>query len=245
MRRLFFASLFAVAVAALWGCDALSPGTEVRYRISVVINTPDGPRTGSGVWSFKLRPGNFDQGYNSRFRGEAIPVDLPNGKTVFALLDLRGGDNNPDRGSQGTLPEAVLFRHFLMSSGYPPGVGSSREDHLDYLKQHFRSKVQLDCSRSALFNRSECPFLVSFSSPSDPQSVFALNPDRFSEEFGPGYSLAGMYLQITDEGPTHQLQGRLPWEQQLNGNNLDGDRYSSRSTLANSLNILSFKRWDR
>jgi hypothetical protein len=244
MRRLSCAFLFIFTAVALGGCDALSPGTEVRYRISVVIDTPDGPRTGSGVWSFKLRPGNFDQGYNSRFRGEAIPVDLPNGKTAFALLDLRGDDNHPDRGSQGTLPEAVLFRHFLMSSGYPPGVGSSREDHLDYLKQHFRSKVQLDCSQSTLFNRSECPFLVSFRSPSDPQSVFALNPDRLSEGLGPGYSLAEMYLRITDDAPTHQLQGRLPWEQQLDGNNLDGERYSSRSSLANSLNILSFKRWD-
>jgi hypothetical protein len=242
LRRSALAALAAaISLLPLAGCDKFQGGSEIRYRISLVINTPQGPRTGSGVWSFKLRPGNIDQTYNGRFRGEAIPIDLPNGRTVFALLDLRAGNNDPIGSAQGSLPETALFRAFLAPSGYPASVGTSREKQLQYLKEYVRSRVQLNCVPTPYV--SECPLLVTFKGP-DPTSVTALDPDRLSDDLGPGYSLGGMFLQVTNDGPTRQLDGRLPWESQVGGNHLDGSGANRPGSLASRLIILSFKRWD-
>ena len=207
--------------------------------MTVVIDTPDGPRRGSGVWSFQLRRGNIDQSFSSRFRGEAIPVELPNGKTVFALLDLRGPDNAPLPSMQGRLPEIVVDRLY----GRLPGpAGSSRPDALQYIQQHYRSRVQLDCHRDPPV--AECPLLVSFKNPMDPSTVYTLDPDNFGTELGRGYSLRGMFLQVTDDGPTRQLKDRLPWEGTVGGKHLDGSDVNRPTTLASQLTNLSFRQWD-
>lgn len=238
MRKWSFA--FAVAATMLGGCDLLGPSAEVRYRITIVINTPQGVRSASGVWAFKLMPGPLGQryGYSSRFRGEAIPVSLPDGRTMFALLDL-GGVNQPAGDAMGQLPEMTLARRYYPEARYPDDVGTSRINRIEFLKEQVRDKVRLDC-RPNPFD-SECPLLVAFAKPSDQTSVFAVDPDDMAATLGRGYSLAGIYLQITDDAPTRQL-GQFKWERAIAAQHWDGP-YANRP-LASRLSIRSFKRWD-
>lgn len=232
-------ALAVVATMTLGGCGLFGPSAEVRYRITVKINTPQGVRSASGVWSFKLMPGTINQSHTSRFRGEAIPVDLPNGQTVFGLI------------SEGDLPEKALARRFYPEARYPEGVGTSRYNQIEYLKKHVRNRIKLDCKpQERTWGRphriaGECPMLVQFRNSADPNSVQLLDYDDLPKSLGPGYSLAGIYLQITDDAPTHQLKGRLPWLNAMRGVVLDGSQVSGYSSLANTLTRHDFERWGR
>lgn len=241
MRRLFIALAVGAAFAATSGCIPFGHLAEVHYRISVDIDTPDGLRVGSAVWSFELRRGTIDQGFTSRFRGEAIPIDLPNGKTIFALLDLRGPDNLPVEDIQGRLPELVLERRFFPNGRFPVPTGVSRPKIIEYIRKHVRNRVKLNCVLEPY--PGECPLLVSFRNPADPKSVYALDPDDLKAELGPGYALRGMFLQVTDAHPTRQLKERLPWKKSVRGKHLDGSNVNAPTTLASRLTILSFKKW--
>jgi hypothetical protein len=243
MRRLCLTFVVGAALVLTGGCGQFGHLAEVHYRISVGIDTPEGLRAGAGVWSFELRRGNIDQGFTSRFQGEAIPIDLPNGKTIFALLDLRGPDNLPVIDIQGRLPELVTTRRLFPNGRFPPPAGISRPEIIKYIQKHVHNRVKLNCKSEPY--PGECPLLVSFRNPADPNSVYALDPDNLTEELGPGYTLDGMYLQVTDDRPTHQLERRLPWEASVRGKHLDGSDVNRPMTLASRLTILSFKKWDR
>lgn len=76
---------------------------QIRYRLSIEIDTPDGLRKGSGVWGYSMAP-NFDAPpfsllwyFSPRIEGEAIPIDLGNGGMIYMVL---GGREMPrDLGS--------------------------------------------------------------------------------------------------------------------------------------------------
>jgi hypothetical protein len=238
----------ALVVSALSasGCSPFSPSAEVRYRITVQVNTPGGVRTSSGIWSYKLRPGNIDFKYNPRFRGDAIPIDLPNGQTVFAVLHLREPDGTPAPDAPGNLPELVFERRYLPepAHSWPAEIGSDRMKALEYVRKQMHGKIRLNCDLRVA-GRSECPLMVRFRDIRDPRSVEAVDPASVERVFGPGYSLAGVFLEITDDPPTHQIGDRLPWERDLGAAHLDGKNSSTHDSLASSLSIQSFKRWDR
>ena len=235
--RWFWLVILGAALLALPRCTA---GSEIRYRITVEVNTPSGVRSNSGVWSFKLMPGNIDQSYTNRFRGEAIPVDLPNGQALYVLL-------NDDA---AMLPEKTLPRRYLPGPAdtlsfhyFPEDVGHDRMKQIPYIRKHMRGKIELDCTHEQF--RYECPFLVRFRNMRDPTTVEAIDPVDLSKTFGRGYSLKGIYLQVTDESPTHQLGDRLPWENdtKIKVGHLDGSGSSNHSSLANRLSLYNFKRW--
>lgn len=69
------------------GCGKI----ERHYRIDVTINTPQGPRSGQGVVA--LRAWNLDRTIGPRspeVEGEAIPVEIAQGRHVFMLVDRPG-----------------------------------------------------------------------------------------------------------------------------------------------------------
>jgi hypothetical protein len=59
-----------------------------RYRMTVVVDTPAGRRSGSSVIQVKMRPGGLLSGYAyvADYHGEAVAIDLPGGRTLYALL---------------------------------------------------------------------------------------------------------------------------------------------------------------
>ena len=67
--------------------------TDKRYLVTLVVNTPEGERQASRVVRVRSRmvhsaiQGDVVFG---KFQGQAVPVDLPNGKTLFLTYDIRG-----------------------------------------------------------------------------------------------------------------------------------------------------------
>ena len=229
MRALGFVFALVVILVVAW------PQDDIRWRVTLQVNTPQGVRTASGVWSLKV--GDFR--YHPRFSGEAIPLDLPNGRTVFALLDLRGADQEP-AGAVSMMVQHALWRRY----GYPHFAKDSPGKHVDYLKAHYRNvTTRLDCEPQSVNDVGECPLLVSFLDPRKPSTVFALDPNNLDAVLGHGYSLRSFFVQITDDPPSRQLGDRLPW--------LEGkwDRYlgmgAPYDSLAGKLNAGSFRSWPR
>jgi len=70
-------------VAMLAGCGG---GSETyRYRMTVYVDTPAGPQSGSSVIEIVTSPPFLMGSTQTNVRGEAVAVDLPGG-TLFALL---------------------------------------------------------------------------------------------------------------------------------------------------------------
>jgi hypothetical protein len=67
---------------------------SINQRLSITVATPDGPRTGSAVTRLKAVPPSIIGGptYSggSWLRGEAVVVDLGQGRYLFALLGRPG-----------------------------------------------------------------------------------------------------------------------------------------------------------
>ena len=88
------------------------------------------------------------------------------------------------------------------------------------------------------------PLLVTFTDIADPKTVKRVDPDDLAATFGPGYRLASVTLEITDEAVTEgRVQSVLGWLDTLWPNRLDGQRYemiSAKNRFANSIGTGSF-----
>lgn len=96
-RRSAFGVLAAGATVLLGGC--WRPSETLRYRLTIEVETPQGVRSGSSVIEVRgVRNPDWvnieGRGTRASFRGEAVAVDLPHGKTLFALLRSEGGTSD-------------------------------------------------------------------------------------------------------------------------------------------------------
>jgi hypothetical protein len=205
LMRVGLAALACLSAAALTGCDLVSGGPEVRYRITVEVNTPQGLRSGSSVWSFKLRPGDMDRGYDSKFRGEAVAVDLPNGQTLFAATVGISQSGRPVD-EMGTLPETVYWRFGVTTEIERETLGDRRKI-LEFIARLSPEPIALDCQPPS----RECPLLVRFGDTGDSRTVEAVDPGDLAAAFGPGVSLRRILFELTSDRPEFKLGKRLPW----------------------------------
>lgn len=74
-----------VLIIALAVCGCGSQADSYRQRITVEVDTPEGVMTGSSVSEVKWRYSSRGSSRASS-RGEAVAVDLPGGRTLFALM---------------------------------------------------------------------------------------------------------------------------------------------------------------
>ena len=205
--------LFALLLAALLlsGCDR---GTSFRYRMTVEVETPQGLRTGSAVHEVEahhvaISVNGTVRGRN--LRGQAVAVDLPGGRTLFALMipaeGRFGSDGTIDsvlrtldpaynydwvesvarvRAGEGALPSGVIAPTFPT-----PYTGPSRPD------------------QPALF--SNYPLLVTFRHLRDPASVVRVDPADLTTPFGEGVRLRRIRVEVTDDDVTTGIERRLGW----------------------------------
>jgi hypothetical protein len=164
-----------------------------RYKMIVVVETPDGDRSGSAVRELKMNiPPNIPMLGEARgrtyVRGEAIIVDLPNGRTLFALLTGANGDVD--------YANTILTR-----AGLWDGSASDGPEEL---------WPQAPATQG-LKNTSPLPMLVTFRDIKDPTSVERVNPDDLVASFGKGYKLKTITVQVTDAPVTTGIQKRLAW----------------------------------
>lgn len=160
-----------------------------RYRMTVEVETPQGPRAGWAVREVrlerlhKLRWGSI--GARIMERGEAVAVDLPGGQTLFALI--------------------CLDPSLTWSSGFGEGMKSV----WDAAKADKRIGVMSPMPQCPA-ERSGYPQLVRFRDPDDAKSIELVDPANLAAAFGAGVTLRRITIQMTDDPVTVDVERRLP-----------------------------------
>lgn len=194
-----------------------------HQRLTVKVMTPEGPVSGESVMGVEFRvppealanSGVFN--FSTDEYGEAVVVDLGDGRYLFALLD-----GSPD-GLAGQLREAyrdIYDAH--RASGYG----------------RYIRKVKADGTVRVL-PKHAWPMLVSFEDVTDPASVFEVDPDDLEAVFGEGYAVERLTVEVTDQPVTEgAVEAVLGW---LNNEELFDRIWSELSSESRS--ILSSVNW--
>jgi hypothetical protein len=170
-----------------------------KYRLTVEVETPTGPKSASGVMS--VHP---DRGYSraghTRTRGDAVLVDLGGGKNLIALLahpdkslDLDGMNYLALRAIKAAGRE-VSFNAMSAMTGTFPVTGAL------------------------------IPVLVSFSDLGNPATARVVPPDNLEAVLGSGFHLRGVTIEVVPNGfwpldfggalgepVTRGIEAKLPW----------------------------------
>lgn len=192
-----------------------------RYRITVEVETPQGLVTGSAVRENRISVGRTINGglFQSKIRGEAVVVDLPNGETLYALLDSNIGKDHP------------LFWLRPQMKDCPSGMD---EDYRSCLRRNVDAmlaspgkivevpKVRKIGARVT----AQYPRIVRFRNPNDPSSVEFIEPESLPGIFGHGYSFKRITVQISNDKITTDISKRLPSPLYKGFYNWDGDMSS-------------------
>jgi len=177
----------ATALLALGSC---SNAAVVRYRVTVAVRTPQGVRSGSSVWEWRLsRPTvALATAYDGKFRGEAVAVDVAPGQTLFALI--RGEDGSTSYAE--LLPEWTFGDTARSLRGERRVHGSDRVNDLRDVASRVGERVTLSCG-----GKPGCPMLVTFTNIADPKSVTRVDPNNLTASFGQGYALDAITVEVT------------------------------------------------
>lgn len=228
----------AFATLILPGCAfADDNAPDYRYRLTVEVDTPQGLRTGSSViqveQSLGLAGGSpANSQIYRRVRGEAVAVDLPDGRTLFALLRSE---------SDSEWAETVVPR-------VAPKTGGSRNKPRFDTALNLRGKAELPRTFPAyawIDERSAYPMLVTFGNLADSTSVAQVDPDDLAMTFGEGVKLKRITVELTDDPVTGGIEQRLEWLPKYYDKMLDGQTINTieaENRLANDLSQADFSK---
>src|SRR5258708_2712485 len=185
-KRYFHAFIVIfVAMIALgwWALDGSTTRTRtLRSRLTVVVETPEGMRSGSSVSQTTISfPGGLIRalGYavSEKLAGEAVVVDLGSRGLLFTTFEtersLARGEMASYNASLATFPQ----EKFRGKSGEDMSTNDSYAAYLDELN---RLKPEGDVPLKSL------PVLVRFRDPHDPTSVQLVDPLNLAASFGSG-----------------------------------------------------------
>ena len=188
----------------LAACGLTDDTPAYRYRLTVEVDTPEGVKVGSSVIEVDTHvageysiptPGRVTH----RVRGEAVAVDLGEGRVLFALLRSEGDTDWAGR---------VMYR---LSPQYT-GKNGLRDAYRNMLRHRPERTVPRYFSRrDRMDRRLAYPMLVTFSDLDEPTSVERVDPDDLAATFGEGVSLKRITVQITDDPVTGGIEERLGW----------------------------------
>ncbi len=199
---------------------------EVRYRLTLEVDTPEGRKSGSSVMAFSLQPG-FPQSYSPTFRAEAVAVELGKRGTLFMTIsDITA-----------MLPENV-FRRIGLLEKMPKEDRVDRVKILEFLAGQVGEKAEVQCVRKP-FN-AECQSFVRFRDINNPMSVEEVSAGNLSASFGNGVRMHRMMIEITDDDVTTGIEKKLPWLNALNGRYLHGGSTTMGAPLG--LSVMDFQR---
>lgn len=181
-----------------------------RYRLTVVVDTPEGPKQGSTVIEVHTHteplPGPHIQ---LSAVGEAAVIDLGQRGLLFALPR---GDPDLDWASQ-------VYTYLTP----PPPKGLSTSEVASYSVDAARnSKTPIKLPR--YFTTSDpslipsgYPLLVRFQDPSDYRTLERVDPDNLAATFGTRVRLRKMTVQITQDDRERRVIRYLPWLPDIKG----------------------------
>jgi hypothetical protein len=226
-RRGVLGVLAGAGAFALSGCGMFG-GNRYRFKMTVEVETPQGLKTASGVYSvLAFKTSELITGGTSsdtEFKGEAVAVDLPRGKTLFALLRMANGTSSDD--NIGIMSMRTL----------DPRMINTEKD------KSVRRIVSGDGIKSpAEVAPEDYPLLVTFGNTNDPTSVKRVDPADLVGSFGPGVRLKRIVVEKTDEPVTTGIRKKLTAMGIENGRGLDRTGGVTASpTLAQQLGYTDF-----
>ena len=233
------------SIGLMGGCSLLRPAVPTyRYRLTVEVDTPQGLRTGSSVIEvatsvaskLALRPGELSW----RVRGEAVAVDLPGGKVLFALLSKPGQAEGAylwalsaltDRGWRGWANEQdyIATVKKVVERRYVAVLPRIAASSLRWWEKPRPTDPAIDY-----------PMLVTFTDLADPKTVAKVDSDDLAASFGPGVKLRRITVQMTDVPVTVGIEKRLGWVKSYYDRRLDGHRYGDSALPSNLLSSGNF-----
>jgi hypothetical protein len=189
-RRGLLGLLAGGAAALLVGCGS---DETFRYKMTVEVDTPQGLKAGYAVREMRYRAGGgfmFGEGKAQlRVVGEAVAVDLPGGRTLFALLT--GQDGYVDYAGNGV---STVFR-VMDRDGSRKGGPHELWPRVPVIREPITDPL---------------PKLVTFKDNRDPKSVETVEPANLAKSFGPGVRLKRITVQSTGEDVTMSTKDRMP-----------------------------------
>lgn len=164
-----------------------------RWRMTIEVETPQGLKTGSSVLKsvYVQSPSWVPQSssLSSGLHGEAVFVDLGEGKNVVALLAL--GAN----GDQYFGPDIAA-----------EALGRDRNEGT-----RFWWKAAPGWTGSAELTGKLMPTLVTFADPLKPETARVISPDEFETVLGTGYRFKRVWIEMTRENVTRNLSNKIAW----------------------------------
>lgn len=192
----WLALLGALVLASYVAYTVAYPTYSYRYRITVEVNTTDGMKSGSSVLEVTtiqfpswLTLGNNN--FETTTRGEAVFVDLGNGRNLVSLLAL--GPNAEDGAHRFFAPRSYL------------GVAGSSTGDIQWSKQ------LSTMSGRRKFAGDADPTLVTFGSLADPSAVQVVPFGNPQTILGPDVRSVHAWIDLTADPVTDRLIGKLPW----------------------------------
>ncbi|MEQ1671359.1 MAG: hypothetical protein ABL893_10910 [Hyphomicrobium sp.] len=207
--KTFAIILALVFVAFLFRCTSLGDQRgDVRYRIAVEVETPEGTKTGSGVIESRLiRPSWDFREYHDSLAGEAIPVDLGKAGTVY--FTLAGNASSYEKA--GRIDDKWDGFYGLWNDLLPTEAEMKKRcwGRIPFCRQTALSKIR----KPVELPFDAHPLLVRFANEADPQSIEYVSPGgtAMTKAFGPGIYLRRTTIVPTSDRTTTGITKRLPW----------------------------------
>lgn len=185
--------LIAGAMLALRYSD--DPAYTHRYRLAVEVAVDGEIRQGSSVIEVAVGEDSIPgrgRILTPKVRGEAVFVDLGEGRNVVALLSF------PPR--SGGLPP--IEPYMLARAAFDPPPHTNGIESYQKLAT-MRGRTDL---AGALM-----PRLVKFADTADPMVVHEIEAGKLQAHFGERIRLERVSIELTSDEPTSGIERRLPW----------------------------------
>ncbi|MEM7067784.1 MAG: hypothetical protein AAF478_02790 [Pseudomonadota bacterium] len=188
-RWVILAILLALPVFLYWYFWLDYGPYRWNQKLTVVVETPQGIKTGSSVVSVSWRKNDPIGAANGaawigRVKGEATVVDLGSGRYVFALLKNA---------------KTLAFKSVIQKKRANPAPEELNE-------------IRNSIGRVFPIAPSDYPLLVTFEDINDPASVMQVDPNDLSVSFGPDITLKSITLEIAEEPVTEDvIETVLEW----------------------------------
>ena len=202
-RRTLLGLLSCLGVA---GCQQRKP-EEIRYRLTLEVDTPDGVKTGSSVWrqlviwdDGPLAGLNGGVGARTSIQGEAVTVDLGERGWLFCMM-------THDMSRLKTSRDA----DFLLGAAFP-----HTQENWELWFRDIKSQAAKD-PRPRETPLKDLPLLARFRNPDRPLEAELVDPEHLDRVFGESVTLRRATIQIVAEQVTWSIYDRWPWTRDLQG----------------------------
>ena len=196
-RGMAFVAVTAIAIVVMLVWSRFS-WASYRYLLTVEVETPDGLREASVVHEVRARKELLslpDSATASvQFRGEALRVDLGDGKALFVLVQ-------PAERTEETLVPIV-------NAALDPAYTRGGVGNLESIRRISRGRASSEASLPVA--NSQLRF-VRFLDETQPETVQAVAPDAMETAFGEGYRIRAIRIETTDRPVTEKIRTQLPW----------------------------------